>query len=1190
MNTLTSHQLAALKYDSHISLTANAGSGKTFVLSKRYIEIALADDASLRRIAAITFTDKAAGELYKKIAEQVEERLSQAADENLVKKLEKIRRNLVSANISTIHSFCIDILREHPVEAELDANFTPIDQQTSDEMIELSVEELIKEELKKDEENLKYLIRIFSSKSLLAKELISLIKNRKNVLTIAAKIYSRPAEETAELFKKSFEDFSEKILVDITIKFFENLLKINDEILSDNSSAELAKEISGLLSEIRSMEVLSAQIPLIINLKDRVCTKTGTIKIKGYLKKDIREIVGSECDFVEKYFKDIEQFYSPENSREAELELAKFGNITIEFFNKALLKYEQKKRESGYLDFEDILLITQKILTNENIKQSLSDRYTYIMIDEYQDTNELQYQIFLPLLDHLKKGNLFVVGDEKQSIYMFRDAELQVFDRTKKEIALSSGDKSLLSLPDSFRMAPKLCLFTNKLFENLFTEPNILFNEVEHSDLVCARDSDVKGEVEILLAECTSEKESTEADLVSKKILSLINENKFNFKDAAVLCRKRKSFAELERSFIQFKIPFVIVGGKGFYQRQPVYDIYNYFSFLLNEEDDTALIGILRSPFFTIPDTEIFEILLQPEKKFWKKLQSFASKNEKFKNIVKILSDNLSLASSHDVTFLMRKILTESNYTAVLAAKAEAVQEIANIDKLIRVSNNFKSQDFKTLYDYVEFLKTSIEQIEDESQAAVSDDSNAVKIMTLHQAKGLEYPAVFLFSCSDPISKDSIKSKSITLSKDFGLLTKVPLNEDYFSEYQSAPIVGIHNYISEKKNLAEVKRLFYVGVTRAKDYLCISAEAKETEKYNANSFIGLLRDGLNFQFNGESETISGRLEYLKKKDEIFENYSEILSIDIPIIKTLPDIFPADAEADEAVRKNLNEKIIIDIPEGEIISATKVAVYSQCPLKYQLTYEHGFGPLLAGYKNFNKNEINYDYNPAEDSAIERNEESPENYLRKYSDLKGRIIHKILQKNIPQPELDNAVREMLKEELSQIELEKIGEENLKKDILFDLNNFYSSDQYALLKNYKNYKNEFEIYVKEGDYYLYGIVDKLIVEKNKIIIVDYKTDNIPAGEIAERCDNYLTQLKFYSYIVSRLYENINEFELRLIFIKHPNMPVIKNLDKHEFADFRRQVEGMVEDIREKKFNKNLSHCKKCLYSINNYKCIIS
>ncbi|KAB2841638.1 MAG: AAA family ATPase [Melioribacteraceae bacterium] len=162
MPQLTPYQKEALNYKKHIALTANAGSGKTFVLSKRYVEIALNEDVPINKIVAITFTDKAAGELYKKIANEIEERLLSETNQNYKKKLERIRKQLISANISTIHSFCIDILREYSPDAGIDANFSPMDSETSEELIELSIEEVIVNKIKdeNDSEKIKYLIRI----------------------------------------------------------------------------------------------------------------------------------------------------------------------------------------------------------------------------------------------------------------------------------------------------------------------------------------------------------------------------------------------------------------------------------------------------------------------------------------------------------------------------------------------------------------------------------------------------------------------------------------------------------------------------------------------------------------------------------------------------------------------------------------------------------------------------------------------------------------------------------------------------------------------------------------------------------------------------------------------------------------------------------------------------------------------
>ena len=183
MPELTPYQKDALDYSANILLTANAGSGKTFVLSKRYVEIILNENVDLENIVAITFTDKAAGELNKRIANEIQSRLETEINERKRRKLEEVRRQLVSANISTIHSFCINILKEFAPEAGIDVNFSPIDQTTSDELIELSIDESFNNLINNSEfeSKLKYLFRFFGSKILVQKHLMHAVKQRKTI-------------------------------------------------------------------------------------------------------------------------------------------------------------------------------------------------------------------------------------------------------------------------------------------------------------------------------------------------------------------------------------------------------------------------------------------------------------------------------------------------------------------------------------------------------------------------------------------------------------------------------------------------------------------------------------------------------------------------------------------------------------------------------------------------------------------------------------------------------------------------------------------------------------------------------------------------------------------------------------------------------------------------------------------------
>ena len=854
------------------------------------------------------------------------------------------------------------------------------------------------------------------------------------------------------LFDSSFPEKKSDILAAVK--------RINNSILFKKPLNSTAVNIRKIISDLSAQNDFENALKLFCELKNQICTKTNTIKKTGYLNSHDFEL---EADILltEKFFNELKYFVINPNHGEIELELAHFGKELIYFFNKTLELYSAKKKENGFLDFEDILLISFELLKKEEIRKSLSEKFKYIMIDEYQDTNEVQYKIFLPILDYLKKGNLFVVGDEKQSIYMFRDAELEVFFRTKKEIEQSSGKENILSLPESFRMASNLCVFTNFIFRKLFSNSKIkdnLFNEVEHSELVCAREDDIQGKVEILITEKSEEKhkQELESGLIAKRILNLINdpktEEKLKWSDIAILSRKRKNFNEIETTFVKYKIPFSIVGGKGFYQKQSIYDIFNYFSFLLDSNNSTALIGILRAPFFSISDSEIFEISLEKGNNYWQKFQNYSITKPNYKNAVNILSDNINLVNNIDIPVLLRKILNETAFLPVLAAKPNGVQESANIEKLIKLTINFSLQGFSTLYDYVNFLKDSIDKIEDEAQAAVSDESNSVKIMTLHQAKGLEFPVVFLFKCDEGSMPSGIKSKEIFVDKKLGILTKLPVNENYFSEYQSAPIIGAGNYISSKKNISELKRLFYVGVTRAKDYLFISAEEKEN--YPKDSFMGLLSDVFDFKSNPQSFQLNEKLKLLEKKGDKYIDIEREISFEIPVIKKIENFIPNKEEKEQnESEKKISVYKVEDKSENEIISATKISVFKQCPLKYQLTYEFGFSPILNQYKNWfrsNTDSTYYEFSNEEDIKTG----DPENIEQKKeqnisADIKGKIIHSILQNELSLDLIEDFTKRELKNE---IELLNQNEESLSgfaKEIVSDLENLYSSEIFQIFE---------------------------------------------------------------------------------------------------------------------------------------------
>jgi ATP-dependent helicase/nuclease subunit A len=1193
MNYLTPHQLKALEMEGHLALTANAGSGKTFVLARKYLAAAMKTGVDLSNIAAITFTEKAASELYKKISELIDEHIILSSSVNERKKLENIRRQLVSANISTIHSFCIDILREFPVEAQIDARFTPIDENLSTELVEMSVDEMVQQSFVDEEsvEDLKYLIRIFSSKVRFESEIINLIKQKKNVLQIKERIYNQNEEEIAKFFYQSFVEIFLLIWDRIKDSFLNNLRTINSVVLQNDSSNQTAIELKQQLNLVGSQREVEKILELIKIIKDKAFTKQLSLRKQGYAKSEIMQEFSNEISITEEMINHLSKFELEENHNLLEMELAKFGKTLLSFFNRASDIYESKKKSDGYVDFEDILLHTKTLLQNQNVKKALSEKFKFIMVDEFQDTNEIQYQIFLPILDYLKGGNLFIVGDEKQSIYKFRDAEIEIFNLTRNEIKDKSGEENLKVLPDSFRMAPAICVFCNHLFKNLFSNHDEYFGEVPNSELVCAREEVTPGSVEFLIAS-DEENKQEEAELVALKILEMCNNDKVNWKDISILVRKRKSFASLERSFIKYGIPFTIIGGRGFYQRQTISDIFNYLSFLADENNNAALVGILRSPFFTFSDAELFEISLLNGKNFFNKLKNYSATNLTAEKVYKLLHDNTKLSGSVDLPILFKKILADNDYITIISKRKDGVQELANLDKLISIARNFSNKGFRNLYDFINLLSDSISGLEDEPQASVSGSLNAVQMMTIHQAKGLEFPIVILYQCSEGSLSSATKSKQVQVSKKFGLLTKLPINQNYLDDYKAAPAISAYDFIEEKKSFAELKRLLYVGVTRAKDILIISSTLAEEKSLRKDSFISLLGAGLDSDFSKNEIVLQEDLNFLIKQDQVYSTKKENIKLVVPIIT---EIAASENMVKETVLSEADLKFNLEnlssLERGEIISASKVSIYNQCPLKYLLTYEYGFGKLTSkiltntSSSSKGKNNQKYDEDILYISDETDNDNQPVFNSGIKSDLRGRIIHSILEKEIYVENINDYFNNYSEGEM---QIHDLNEED-KKSLKHDLMKFYESNFYKKLQSFTDYKNEYEIYVQESDYYLYGIIDKIIFDSKRLIIIDYKTDDIDLKDIEERAKNYSMQLKFYLYIASRLFKGFEKLEGNLVFLKFPDNYVTLSYSLSQIQNIKMEITEIIEGIREKNINKNYKHCAFCSYSDSLNRCVI-
>ncbi len=1170
---LTEFQKRALEIDKHISLTANAGSGKTFVLAKRFVEIALRQELPLNKIAAITFTEKAAGELYVKISKEINERIAKEKNPNVKRKLLRIRNQLVSSNISTIHSFCNSLLKEFAPEAGLDTNFAVIDASVANDLIDMIIADFIETNIAEEAESpevkndLLELIRIFGSTRALIANLRLMFYKRKTILKLYENIYDKKIEDIAANFHNKANLLLEEFLgIDLNL-FLSNLIALNAEVLSADPRNKFGNEFLEVCSrvDIRGSDVISNLRKIKFALKP-LLTQNGKLRKRGYLQKIKNVALPVDTEELQRKIDLLREVDFDDEIIKSELSLAKTGKLLMNVFRNLVEIYEEKKKEQSYIDLEDLLLETLKLLKNKEVQAMLSNKFKHILVDEYQDTNEVQYEILMPLLNELKKGKLFIVGDDKQSIYMFREAELEVFGKTTERIKLENKGEGVVELPHSFRLAPNIAFFTNQVFSKVFANPNPKFNEVGYSNLISTRALKEGGGVEILLSE--EDSGEAEAALVAAKIQELRNQTGIPFASIAVLCARRDWFSLISKSLNERNLPFTIIGSKGFFQNQVIADVYNYLAFLIDQSDDAALVGILRSPFFFVKDEDLFKISLERGESFYEKLASFARKNKKAAEIVENIEENISNASSLPLNQLLRRIVVDSGYYSIIAARREFPNQLANLNKLLNISVEFQNEPFNSYYDFVEYLKNSIEKNVEEGESDLTSATGAIQIMTIHQAKGLEFDAVFIFKAHEKMRPESIKSKEITIEKDLGIMTKVPIDNDYFSPYKKAPIAAVAQYYLRQKQLAEFKRLFYVAVTRAKNHLFISGVARRSNQ--DNSFLGMLGAALGVDFKKEEILLSGSLEILQNANGKNREREEKINLTIPITRKIE--IEKGKETSEQEKELISESQIAvqnveDIPENEIFSATRLSIYLQCPLKYKLIYELGMGKLLKTLENINfnltNNEDNDDYLPA--------------------NIAGSIIHKALEKEIDAKGIVDFVRN----ELVNYSMNSDASEGAVKNIADIIERYQRSDLFKEISAFEKYFNEFNIYLRENDYYLFGIIDKLIITDEYLLVIDYKTDIIEESGIREKFSHYLNQLMFYAYIVKKYFNERKKIFAQLVFVRKPELSVKKEITLGEVNDFGKIITKAINGIQSREYTANISHCKHCQF-YENGKCV--
>ena len=1162
---LTPSQQQALDIDRHICVTAGAGSGKTTVLVERYLKILRAGNANPQEIVAITFTEKAAAEMKERVIEELspqEERDGSEQDNSL----QGFREKMSTAHISTIHAFCSRILREFPFQAGVPANFSilqGIDQK-------LSLQQIIRETLKDIAINpndlhrarLTRLLRRYGGQKKLVDFFSTMINQRDVLEHLMQKIYSNPND--TEIRKGLEQRVHDTLMSTMDVAEFIRCLNAVLQV-AKGKNAEAVRDLTQQLETLYGQNPdPSGALNLLRDIAFLITTGRSAIAKRDFLGNRVT-ITGieAEINFLISTARKIKavpliednENGTDENETDDDFLLSTIRDL-LTLYTRISNAYRIAKLSQGELDFADLQLKTRDLLrNNEEIRQKLVSRHKYYMVDEYQDTNELQYELVMLLTNELKEANLFIVGDPKQSIYAFRGADVHVFEKTKEKIVDDRGRD--IRLTENFRSLRDTVGFVNYFFNRLMGDGKETEFEVQYEALTQARPVNANGAVEILLGK-QGEEAASEYSLIAHHIINMKAneetvwvrgaseeskgveaERPIQYGDIAILIRSRRHLPDIEHALLEAGIPYLTTGGVGFYQRQEIYDIWNYLHFLeAPTKNQASLAAVLRGPAFGISDAELYEISRLERENFWDQAQNYQDQSHNLNRAITTLKRHSQLAHRMPVNQLILTLVNETGMIGTLRAGKYGQQRWANYQKLLELARNFDGDENKqTLPDFVEFLDTLITEEPQEGEAPVEASSGAVQIMTIHAAKGKQFPIVILPRLDRKGQTDMEPFIDEALGIGFS-----PLNSDKDYRKTAPEIVTHMKNRANEKEIAEKKRLFYVGTTRACDRLILSGTLP------AMNMLDWLYKHLDIDEEDSLLNLSVALEVFTGNI----TSSESFELQIPIHQALAETTSADEVSDETTP--------IDFPESlrkleltgtsAAFSVSELANYARCPLRYQL-----------------ENVLRIPVNGQEESDSDENE----------MDAALRYTFAQIRQRSDIENLDTTIDQAL-ENYPEVTTESTA------TLRTHVNNFINSELGETAFSAPTIHTNQHIHADINGHIVDGRFDRLFKdETGNWQVINYKTDE------AQNLDTSHPEMELYSLLVHRRYPNQSTVTINLFFTGHGRWEQMY-FSTAQLQEVQKQWQEKILALQRGVYEKNLEHCCSCPYANPDGQCIIT
>ena len=791
------------------------------------------------------------------------------------------------ANICTIDSFCLDVIKNHFYELDnISPNFRIADTAETDLLKEEILEDMFEEKYQTEDKDFLDLIRTYTS-----------YKDDTPLKTLIKKIYtyisSTPfpqkwlhnAVEMFDLIEKaeSDEDFKntiwgEELLEDLKEETEDDLIILEDakKILEGND--ELEKYVQTVQDDIDKVQLLKDNL----DTWDSAFQTSNDIELLDWPKS--KKIV-SEAKDEAKAIRDVarKKFNTKRNkilvvdSKQAYQDmynmyfiLKKLENLVIEFDTQ----FSKVKRERNILDFSDMEHLALKILQNKEISKIYAEKFEEIAIDEYQDSNEVQECI----LKSISRGNnMFMVGDVKQSIYKFRQAMPELFlkkYKTYQKVGKENKEGIKIQLFKNFRSRGNVLDFTNLLFENMMSEKfgEVEYNEEEYLNLGATdyeeNGQNFKTELDIIQTEGgeheveevvqsedddqeTDEKEQEfledieiEAKYIAKKIQKLLQEQYKVYdkkqkqfrnicpKDIVILLRSTKEKAAIyEQELMKLNLPVFSDSTQEYLDTIEISTIMNLLKIIDNPMQDIPLVTVLRSPIYGFTDDDLVNIRLSDKQaNFYECMQKAKASVEqdlrkKIENFLQQIEQWRTEQEYLALDEFIWKIYIDTGYYNYAGLMPNGMQRQANLKILFERAKQYETASFKGLYNFINFIEKLQVSTGDMGPAKIiGENDDVIRIMSIHKSKGLEFPVVFLANANKQFNKQDIRKDTVLLHQKFGIGAKY-IDYNLQIKYDTLARHAVKNKI-EMENLAEEMRVLYVALTRAKEKIYITLAGK----------------------------------------------------------------------------------------------------------------------------------------------------------------------------------------------------------------------------------------------------------------------------------------------------------------------------------------------------------------------------